>query len=1116
MMDVGDWLRRLGLPQYAQPFAENAIDGDILAHLTAEDLKELGVGLLGHRRKLLTAIDDLRSGQNDRPAASGGEFRSADAQTGSSAERRHLTVLFCDLAGSAALSASLDPEDLREVIRNYHAMVAEIVGAQAGFVAQYLAHGALIYFGYPVAHEDDAERAVRSALLLRDAAQHIRVSGFDLQMRAGLATGLVIVGDLSEGSKASHEHRIMGETPNLAARLQALAEPGAIVIDAATRRVTGRLFNLAERSLASLKGFENPVPSWTVLGEAPVESRFEALRSGETPLVGRDEELELLERRWQQIKTGSGRVVLISGEAGLGKSRLVAAFEQRIKDERAFQLRYFCSPQHASTALYPVTAHLTRALNFSPADTAEQKLEKLGALTAKPEHLPFLADLLSLRAGPDARLDNLAPQEKRQNLFAALSARIDQLSRRKPLFILCEDMHWVDPTTQELVDVLISTNHRRPILFVLTYRPQYRPPWSGQANVTSVSLNRLGLEDRAALIRSLSGNAGLSSETIEEIAERTDGIPLFAEELTKALIESGDVGLLRAGPSPADHIPATLHASLMARLDHLGGEARETAQLGSTIGREFTYALLKALAIQSRAVPDHVIDRALTALIDSGLLLARGSPPLSTYTFKHALVHDAAHSTLLRAQRQKLHAVLTEILVADEKTAPELLAYHFSEAGEHEKAAREYLRAARHANEQSAVHEALQNLNQAEQRLGLLPKSGTSETLQLDIEAERILPTVMLAGFGSAEVRTLLDRAESLAEQLGAEKPMLLLFHRYVDHFSRSDLKTALSLAWEFSRQADGELTIIGYRALAGVNMSLGRLREALPHFEKVIAQDPARSAKLRFAYLYDPRTFAYINGALTLLLLGFPDEAERSRERAFALEHDLAHPGTTAWVLAVGLVYAMLTDDRGLIDVLSARLLDHAQKFKMLHFHRLARVNLGYLTALKGDRDAGLTEIEACLSEWRGAGYRYFLSIIWIVQIRVQLLFDNKIDDAFKTAQVALADVVETDEAILAAELHRLTGIIALASKSEPNEALAEQAFKTALDVARSQEAKLLELRAATSLASLWRDQGKRTEAGMLLTPIHDSFTEGFDTPDLRAAKALLNELSTTLHAAQ
>jgi class 3 adenylate cyclase/tetratricopeptide (TPR) repeat protein len=1114
MADVGDWLVRLGLPQYAKPFADNAIDIEVLKQLTADDLKELGVTLLGHRRKLLTAIEDLRSPRDGQLSAPGEDLDAADAQTGGPVERRQLSVLFCDLAASAELAANLDPEDLRELMVNCHGIVDEIVRSQNGYVAQYLGHGALIYFGYPIAQEDDAERALRAALLLRDAAPRLRANGFDLQMRCGLATGLVVVGDRSEGSQASHEHRIMGETPNLAARLQALAEPGAVVIDAATRQLTGRLFNVAERPASPVKGFDYPVQSWNVISEASVDSRFEALRSGETPLVGREEELELLERRWHQAKAGSGRVVMISGEAGLGKSRLIAAFEDWIKSEDAVELRYFCSPHHARTALYPVTTHLTRTAKFSPTDSPEQKLEKLGAFAARPEDLPLIGDLLSVKAGPDARLDALAPQEKRQKVFAALLARIDQLARKKPLFILFEDMHWIDPTTQELVDRLLSNIERKNILFVLTHRPQFRPPWTGQANVTSVSLNRLALEDCVALIRSLSGNAGLTPETIEEIAERTDGIPLFAEELTKALIESGDVGLLRAAPSPADHIPATLHASLLARLDHLGAHARQTAQLGSVIGREFSYSLLKGLIAQSRLLPDEVINPSLKTLVDAGLVFARGVPPVSTYTFKHALVHDAAHSTLLRAQRQRLHTLLTGMLMRDEKTAPELLAYHFSEAGEHEQAARQYLRAARRANEQSAGQEILQNLDRAEQLLRQVPKTQASETLQLEIEAEKILPTVMFTGYGSKEVRAVLDRAESLAEQLGAERPLSLLFHRFIDHVSRSELQTGLALGTEFSERAEGDLRIISHRLLGNCYMCLGRLHEARPFFEAIIAEEPARSAKLRFAYVYDSRAFAFIHLALTLLLTGFPDQADRLREGAFAIEKELMHPVTTASVLSIALAQVALMDDIALIDAFSTRMSEYSKKFNMTHYLRIARVTRAYLDARAGDCDAGLTEIEACLSEWLELGYRYHLSIVWIIQIRIQLLHQDKIEQARQTAERALAHVAQTDEAIFAAELHRLTGVIALRSNNEGSEDLAARAFGRALEIAREQDAKLLELRAATSLAGLWCDQGRHADAVALLVPVYSWFTEGFGTPDLLQAKALLDQLSTSVAA--
>ena len=1113
-MDVGAWLGRLGLQQYAEVFAENRIDAEVLEQLTAEDLKELGVTALGDRRRLLTAIESLREGERVR-VSSGEQRRPGDAQTGSAAERRHLTALFCDLVDSTALSASLDPEDYQEIIRRYRSVITDAAGSQGGFVAQYRGDGALIYFGFPAAHEDDAERALRTALLLRDRAQEIQVNGASLQVRAGLATGLVVVGERAEGTKASEPPRIIGETPDLATRLQSLAEPGGIVIDAATSRLVGRMFELSERAATTLKGIERPVQCWNVLGEARVESRFEALRSGETPLFGRDEELELLERRWQQAKDGSGRIIMISGEAGLGKSRLVSAFRERIGEDHPTELRFFCSPQHTTTALYPVTAHVTRAANLSSSDAPGQKIEKLAALFTNPDDLPFIADLLSLPVNPSARLEDFAPQEKRQKVFTALLRRVEELAQDKALFLFFEDLHWIDPTTLELMDILISGISRKPVLVIVTFRPQFRPPWTGQANVSTVALNRLLPEDRAALIQALAGNIGLSREMIDEIAERTDGIPLFAEELTKAVLESSNAELLKTTSAVGSEVPATLHASLMARLDHLGSVARETAQVGSVIGREFSYDRLVALVAQSRVLPLDVVDPALGALVDSGLVFVRGTPPSASYTFKHALVQDAAHSTLLRTQRQKLHAVLASILEADEKVAPEVVAYHLGEAGEYEKAAREWLRAALWANEQSAVREALQNLDEATRSLLLLPRTTASQTLQLQVETARIFPTMMTAGFGSKEVGAVLDRAETIAAELGADKPILLLFHRSMSSLSRSDFNTGLPLALEFLHRADPEVSMVAHRVCSSCFMPLGRLREALSHFEAVIAEDAARSAKLRFAFVSDPHALTLINMALTLLLLGLPEDAERTRERALEREKLLAHPPTTAWVVAMGLLYAILIDDRNLMEVLSPRMFQQVQKFKVPHFERVARMNVAYLTALKGDPGAGLTEIDACLAEWLAVGYRYLLPLAWIVKIRIQLLINDKIESALETVKVGLAHVAETDEAMLAAELHRLHGVVALASQREGNERLAEQAFETAIAVARSQEAKWLELRAATSLARLWRDQGRHEEAERLLAPVYNWFTQGLNTPDLLEAKALLDELSTTSHAA-
>lgn len=564
-MNVGEWLGGLGLRQYEKAFVENAIDADLLEQLTAEDLRELGVGLLGHRRKLLTAIESLRASKSPLPPSVEEEAISFRPQAAASPERRHLTVLFCDLVGSTALSASLDPEDLRHVIRRYHTVVAETVRAQGGFVAQYLGDGALIYFGYPTAHEDDTERAVRAAIRVRSGTQELEVKGVSLQVRAGLATGLVVVGDRPEGATAPHEPQIMGETPNRAARLQSLAEPGGIVIDAATKNMVGRMFDLRERGAVPLKGFDTPVQSFDVLGEAAIESRFEALRSGEMPLVGRDEELDLLVKRWQQVKTGRGSVVMISGEAGLGKSRLVSAFRERIGADRARELRYFCSPQHSSTALHPVTAQIARAAKFRESDTAEQKREKLRAVVESPQDLPFIADLMSLPANSQAGLDELAPEEKRQKVFAAFSSGIETLAKKGPLFILIEDVHWIDPTTQELLDLMISKVDRAPALLIITHRPNFQPPWTGQPNVTALALSRLRPEDCTALVRLLTAHGQLSDEMVEDIAERTDGIPLFAEELSKAVVDAGKVELLTSISAAEANVPATLHASLIAR-----------------------------------------------------------------------------------------------------------------------------------------------------------------------------------------------------------------------------------------------------------------------------------------------------------------------------------------------------------------------------------------------------------------------------------------------------------------------------------------------------------------------------------------------------------------------
>jgi len=503
-----------------------------------------------------------------------------------------------DLVGSTPLSTRFDPEDLREIVGAYHRCVADTVGRFGGFVAKYMGDGVLVYFGYPEAHEDDAERAARAGLAVIDAVCRLTTQE-PLNVRIGIATGLVVVGDLI-GAGAAQERGVVGETPNLASRLQALARPGTLVVADSTRRQIGTLFEIEDLGPQPLAGFSEAQRAWRVLGESGVVSRFEALRSGTTPLVGRDEELDLLLRRWHQAKLGEGRVALVSGEPGIGKSRLTEALSQRIESEPHTRLRYFCSPHHQDSALYPFITQLEHAAGFARDDTVEQKLGKLGELLAGGAHgddeVELLAELLSL---PNTAAGlNLSPQRKREMLFEGILHQLEALTQSRPVLMVFEDAHWIDPTSRELLDLTLDRVRRLPVLLIVTFRPEFQQAWGGQPHVTTLALNRLGERDVTALVRGLAGNAPLGSEIVAEIVERTDGVPLFVEELTRAVLERAEqddrvASVLSASLLPAMAVPSTLHASLIARLDRLGPIAKEVGQIGAVLGREFGYDLIE-------------------------------------------------------------------------------------------------------------------------------------------------------------------------------------------------------------------------------------------------------------------------------------------------------------------------------------------------------------------------------------------------------------------------------------------------------------------------------------------------------------------------------------------
>ena len=660
-MDLSGWLRSLGLERYEAAFRENEIDDTVLPSLTAEDLKELGVGILGHRRKLLNAIAAL-SADASAKAPPSEPVPILDRSANDNAERRQVTVMFSDLVGSTALAARMDPEDLREVISAYQKCVAETVGRFGGFVAKYMGDGVLVYFGYPQAHEDDAERAVRAGLELIAAVAGLKTRA-PLQTRVGIATGLVVVGDLI-GSGDAQERGIVGETPNLAARLQGIAAPNMVVIAENTRRLLGNLFDLQDLGQKDLKGIAGPVRAWAALRASSAEGRFEALHTtGLTALVGREEELELLLRRWSRAKTGEGQVVLLSGEAGIGKSRLTAALLERLATEPHTRLRYFCSPQHTDSAFYPIIGQMERAAGLAHDDTPQAKLDKLDAVLAQTststQDAALFAEMLSLpNDGRYPALD-LAPEQRRQRTLEALTAQLAGLARQQPVLMIVEDAHWIDPTSLEVFGRTVDQIKTLPVLLIVTFRPEFNAPWAGRSHVTSLALNRLGERETAAIIAHLVGNKELPADVMAEIVERTDGIPLFVEEMTKAVLEAESEGEARrtaaAVPSPALAVPASLHASLMARLDRLG-PAKEVAQIGAAIGREFSHALLAAVVRK----PEAELGSALDRLIAAGLLFRQGVPPHATYLFKHALVQDAAYGTLLREPRRALHARIAE------------------------------------------------------------------------------------------------------------------------------------------------------------------------------------------------------------------------------------------------------------------------------------------------------------------------------------------------------------------------------------------------------------------------------------------------------------------------
>jgi class 3 adenylate cyclase/predicted ATPase len=1121
MQPIAEWLAKIGLERYAAAFAENDIDVAILPHLTDADLEKIGVSL-GHRRKMLAAIAELGGAVPASPHPALAERKPQDA-----AERRQVTVMFSDLVGSTALSARMDPEDLREVIAAYQKCVAECVRRFDCFVAKYMGDGVLVYFGYPQAHEDDAERAVRAGLELIGAVGALKPNA-PLQTRIGIATGLVVVGDLI-GSGEAQERGIVGETPNLAARLQGIAEPNMVVIAEATRKLLGNLFEFEDLGPRELKGIAGPVRAWAALRPSSAEGRFEALHaSGLKALVGREEELELLLRRWSRAKTGEGQVVLLSGEAGIGKSRLTAALLERLATEPHTRLRYFCSPQHTDSAFYPIIGQMERAAGFAYDDTPQQKLDKLDALLAQTatsqQDAALFADMLSLPNDGRYPALELTAQQRRQKTLEAFGTQLVALARQSPVLVICEDVHWADPTSLEAFSRAVDRIQTVCGLLIMTFRPEFQAPWVGQPHVTALTLNRLAQRDIAAMIDRVAGNKRLSANIRHEILERTDGIPLFVEEITKAVLEAeSEVEALRtvaSVPSAAVGVPASLHASLMARLDRLG-PAKEVAQIGAAIGREFSHALLAGVARKLDAELNAALDR----LIQSGLLFRQGVPPHASYLFKHALVQDAAYGTLLREPRRALHSRIVQTLedrfpdIAESQ--PQLLARHCTEAGQIEKAAALWGKAGQRSLERSALIEAAEQIARALGQIAVLPSTPALRREEIKLQVALITPLMQVKGHAAPETKAAAERARLLIEQaetLGEppEDPLLLfsvLYGFWVTSHAAFKGEAMRELAAQFLSLAEKQrLTaplMVGHRLMGSSLTLTGDGARGRMHYDQAMAlYDPVAHRPLvtRFGQDVGVATLSY--RSMALWVLGYPEAAQADNEAAVKDARVLGHGAT----LMLALIHTSITQvlfcgcySTGKPSV--NELVALVEEKGALFWKIVGALLRAYLLALTGNTADAIPIISANIAAWQSNGTKMFMPL-WLAYLSRAYVDTGQVDSASRTINEAIATVEATGERWIEPELYRIAGENSLISAAR-NAAKAQAYFERALAVARAQQARGWELRAATSMARLWRDQGKRNDARELLAPIYGWFGEGFNTLDLKEARALLDDLA-------
>jgi len=1104
--DIRQWLENLGLGEYADAFGENRIDDDVLAKLTSSDLKDIGVVAVGDRRKLLDGIAALNKNgtvPDDTEAARPPEQQSI------AVERRQLTIMFCDLVGSTSLSQQLDPEDLREVMRSYQDAVAGAIMRYGGHVAKYLGDGVLAYFGWPQAYEDQAERSVRAGL---QAVENVSALEFErigpLAARVGIATGQVVVGDLV-GEAGRDTEAVTGETPNLAARLQGIAEPKQVIIGTTTRELVGQVFTLDDLGPQELKGFDTPLRAWAIAAETKVDSRFEASHGlAATRFVGRETEQQLLYDRWKLAKQAEGQTILLSGEPGIGKSRMVQAIREHVAEGPHFRLRYQCSPYHTNSALFPIVQRLERAAGFRADDDNEEKLDKLEALLAvSGEEIgivaPYFANLLSLPWEARYGARDMTPQQIRNHTIEALVGQVLSLSRNQPVLFILEDAHWIDPSTEALLTEIIARTADARVMILITYRPEYQPPWPDHIDLTALTLNRMSQDQGTEIVREVVGDE-LSKDLLQEIVSRSDGVPLYIEEIAKAVLDASGPDL---GQPASPSVPRSLQASLTERLDRLGA-AKKVAQAAAVIGREFSLKLISAIC------NDADLDHMLQLLVTSGLIYRIRTEPEPIYLFKHALVQSAAYESLLRVDRRATHTqiavALAELYPEQVFSSPELLAHHFTEAGDTENAVEFWGHAGRLSIERSANIEAIAYLDQGLALLSTLPSSPSRLSIEIELQSSLGIAQIPIKGYGALEVKKTYARTRELCLQAGDRSGLftanwgLWMANQTGINFAEAD-KLSRELLEITDTQEDRGHSLQAHHAAWTTCFSRGDLIKTLEHAEcgqKLYDLPTHRSHTFSYGG-HDPGVCGYNFGAFAAWLLGYPERARAQCQEAMNMGEAVEHPFSLGTSLAYSAVIHRLSGNKlpALDDAIAA--LDIASKH-------------GYVSTL-------WTSLSATVQAWALAQDKREIEAIDQVQTLVQgkgsplfrphylaclaevCLQFGQFEKGVSALNEALALVQETGERWWEPEIFRLQGEI-LAANGEYDEKV-EACFDQALKTAHQMSARSLELRSATSLARFLQQQGRASDAFDVLVPVYDWFTEGFETRDLIEAKAILDQ---------